>query len=182
MKYFPILFFHVIVLLNFPARSIAQNLESDTLKTAKNSVYVELWGHSSLYSLNYERQLFSLRKFKVAGRIGISYFPNLNNKLSSKEIFAYPSEIILFYGKTNNIELSFGCTPVFKLYSDDLSKVYDSYVISGIRIGYRFQPLQGGYFFRADIDPIVFLPKYVKIGDNISDFLILGICMGYTFK
>ena len=153
----------------------------DTTKIAKNTIYTELIGFSYYYSINYDRLLFCKNKFKIAARIGVSFFPNLNNNISIMDVFSFPFEVDLLYGKKHHLEVGFGGKPLIKVYSSDLLKVYDNYISYGLRIGYRYQRPAGGFFFKFDIVPIVLLPR---IWPNEEKFLVIppiGFGIGKSF-
>lgn len=167
--------------------SFKQNLKAhpypgDSIKPAKNSIFFELGGNGGLYSVNYDRLIFSKKNFKISGRIGGSIMP-YEIKNPRLYVFSYPIEINFFYGKKSNIEIGIGCTPVFLQYSLDILKTYYIYANPIIRLGYRYQKPNGGYYFRAGmlIYSVVYsFPGYYA--DWYTDRLWLGLSFGYTFK
>lgn len=153
---------------------------TDTSNISKNTIYFEALGNGGIYSVNYDRILFTKKLFKISGGIGISYFPP---SIRYNHIFTYPVEITFLYGRKNHLEVGIGYTPVFNLYNEDIFKVYDIYSYPVLRIGYRFQKLNGGFFFKTglllyflDTD---FTKDYSIYGNNKT---WLGLGVGYTFK
>lgn len=152
----------------------------DSTSISKNTVYLELLGNGGVYSFNYDRILLTKTLFKISGSVGISYIPP---SFRYNHTFTYPLEINLLYGIRNHFELGIGYTPVFNLYKEDIFKIYDDYSYPALRIGYRFQKPNGGFFLRAGLLLYIgkneFITDYSNYGNNRT-WISLGF--GYTFK
>ena len=154
----------------------------------KNAFYVEIIGNALLYSLNYERVIFSKRQYNTAVRIGASYFGFLGNHIIC------PVEINEYWKKKNHgIELGIGTTVRYSP-RDEEYVVFSSRTIynhveifATARVGYRFQLKTGdktGIIIRVGIMPlmVVYDNKYKKdIGTFIPPFPVPGLSGGITF-
>jgi len=152
----------------------------DSTSISKNTIYLELLGNGGIYSFNYDRIILTKKLFKISGSIGISYIPPF---VRYNHTLTYPIEINFLYGKKNYFELGIGYTPVFNLYKEDIFKIYDIYSYPVLRIGYRFQKPNGGFFFRTGL--LLYFVKNEFITDysnysNNKTWISLGF--GYTFK
>lgn len=129
----------LIVLCLSSVTAIAQT-PTDTIQTYKrNAIYFELGGNAFIYSLNFDYKFAR----HVSGRIGASV---------AKYYGAYvlfPTMINYLVGSGNSrLELGAGLANWF---SDN------SYFMSGTAtIGYRYQPLKGGFNFRIGFTPMIF--------------------------
>ncbi len=170
------IFFRFFVILFYANLSFGQG-DSSIKKSAiaKNTIFVEGLGNGGLYSLNFDRIVLIKNSMKLSGRIGLSYYIKLKN------LFTYPLEVNLMYGKKGHIEVGIAYTPVFTLYKKDLLKLYDVYAFSGIRIGYRYQVLDGGLFFRLGFIPYIHFPKFMNSRKEYP-IVWMGLSVGYTFK
>ena len=154
-------------------------ISKDSANISKNTIYFEALGNGVLYSLNYDRIIFTKNLFQISGRIGFSYIPYLKNNLESfNDIFKYPFEVNVLYGRKSHAEIGLGYTPVFITYHENTFKIYDVYSYSGVRVGYRYQEPFGGFFFRIGFIPYINFPKYLK---NSGPKYYLGFGFGYTF-
>lgn len=90
-----------------------------------------------------------------------------NKTIDSKRIWlpAIPLEVSAFYGKSNHhLELGFGVTSFLNTSSvfdsetfETIEKVvYDAFI--PLRIGYRYQKPEGGFFSRVGYTPIINFP------------------------
>ena len=181
--------FTIILLLNFSliTQSFGQVTE-DTTSISKNTVYFELLGNGGTYSLNYDRILFSKNLIKAAARVGLS---DIYQAMDKRHLITFPSEISFLYGKKHNIEFGFGYSFNFLYNSKSkyLSDVdfYPSSLL--LRLSYRFQKPNSGFFFKAGISiPTVLLSgyrlkyfySYVYVPPSYDPWP--GLSFGYTFK
>jgi hypothetical protein len=135
---------------------------------AAKSVYFELGG-PGLASFNFDTR-FSARQDGIGGRIGIGGF-----SIDGSSAIFVPIGLNYLLGKDgkNYFELGGGVTPVFV--SDDLTDDDDNFTgtFGHLMFGYRLQPRNGGFTFRAFISPVFsggfFLPYYG------------GVSFGYKF-
>lgn len=167
--------FIFIFLISSNIHSFSQN---DSI-SAKNSVFAEIGGNGLLYSANLDRILFENNKIRFALRVGYNYFPT-GNQIGFTVV---PSEISFLYnfaGENNFFEFGTGIT-WYKL----KEKIDNEEILFGCaRIGYRYQPYEGGIFFKAGFTPTFILkemdPSIKKKYNSLKGFIGLGI--GYTFR
>ena len=139
-------------------------------QTAAKSAYAELGG-PGLASVNFDTR-FSPKEDGLGGRIGVGGFTE-----DGFGIFTLPVEINYLLGKDgkNYFELGAGFTYAHTngdiIFGDNGSSSSGSF--GHLTIGYRLQPIKGGFLFRAAIVPVFgkgyFIPYYA------------GIAFGYKF-
>ena len=153
-------------------KNITKNPTSDRYKVvtdrAPQAVYVELGGELGNITVNYDSR-FSKRLDGLGFRLGIGRSSNFRN-------FVINSEVNYLIGNNRKgrfFEIGLGHT----FYSDYRS-FYSEYNVRRsnqtiqFSIGYRSQPIQGGFLFRGGLCPIV-------IGGYESAAVYLGL--GYNF-
>jgi len=172
----------IVVILLFTNNAIAQ---SDTIFLKKEArlgspitdrppqaVFAELYGRSLLFSANYDRR-FNKTTDGLGFSIGAGYF-----KIDEFSLFSVPITLNYLLGKNGKyFETGIGTT-FFAGTVDDFG-FGDSYGSSSgstfagtLTLGYRSQPMKGGFMFRAGLNPIflknVFVPylPYVSFGYN----------------
>lgn len=150
----------------------AQEQRTDSVTRVKNSVFVELLGRGDLYSINYDRIFLIKNKHAFTARIGFSYYPPND---SHQNYFCFPVAVNYMYGIKHHLEISAGLTSRFEQEERALLKHVKSTYSAMFGIGYRYQRVDGGVFFRIEI--IEFFPKY-----EASLPLWGGLGIGYTFK
>ncbi|MDP4263304.1 MAG: hypothetical protein Q8941_12320 [Bacteroidota bacterium] len=135
------------------------------------SVYAELGG-PGLASINFDTR-FSKKEGGFGGRIGVGGFSLRDDFTGNRVgIVFLPIGVNYLMGRDNRnyFEIGGGVTPVFGTgeISNDFSGTFGHIII-----GYRSQPANGGFTFRAFICPIfgngVFIPYYA------------GLSFGYKF-
>ncbi|MDX1938444.1 MAG: hypothetical protein SFU21_15090 [Flavihumibacter sp.] len=137
-----------------------------TAQSAK-SVYAELGG-PGLASFNFDTR-FTGKEDGIGGRIGFGGFA-----IDGSGILFLPIGVNYLMGKDqkNYFELGAGVTPVFAT-GDITNDGNFSTTFGHLLIGYRLQPKDGGFTFRAFISPVfgqgAFVPYYG------------GVSFGYKF-
>jgi hypothetical protein len=154
-----------IVLVYFSAITIL------SAQTAAKSAYVELFG-PGIASVNFDTR-FSKTEGGLGGRIGVGGF-----KSDEFGVFTLPVGLNYLIGKDNKnyFEMGAGFTYVHTkgdfLFGDD-SDTENSSSFGHLSFGYRLQPANGGFLFRASIVPVFgkgyFVPYYA------------GLAFGYKF-
>lgn len=130
------------------------------------SVYFELGG-PGLASFNFDTR-FGPREDGFGGRVGIGGF-----SIEGESVVFIPVGVNYLMGKDgkNYFELGGGVTPV--IISDDGSGDNFTSTFGWLNFGYRLQPANGGFTFRAFITPVFgsfgFFPYYG------------GVSFGYKF-
>lgn len=140
---------------------------------AAKAVYFELGG-PGLASFNFDTR-FSKKADGIGGRIGFGGF-----SIDQVGAMFIPMGLnyILSKDQRHFFELGAGVTPVFAFdnnndgYNDDDGGTFEA-TFGHLNFGYRLQPAEGGFFFRAAINPVFgkgfFVPYYG------------GVSFGYTF-
>ncbi len=141
---------------------------------ATNSVFVEFGGSSILYAFNYDARIDRTHLDGLGYRFGFGGFA-----VSEFSFFSVPLAMNYLIGKNDKFfEISGGATFIFgndySLYS---STVNNFYVAGSIYFGYRSQPSDGGYQFRAGL-PFNF---GVIEGETIALPYPPGISFGFCF-
>lgn len=140
---------------------------SKTGSAQAKSVYFELGG-PGLASFNFDSR-FTKGEAGIGGRIGIGGF-----SVDGESIVFVPIGLNYILGKDNKnyFELGAGVTPVLTSFEDDNGDNFRS-TFGHLLFGYRMQPANGGFTFRAFINPIFgkgfFVPYYG------------GVSFGYKF-
>jgi hypothetical protein len=136
------------------------------------TIFVELAG-PGLASLNYDMR-FTKSEKGIGGRIGIGGF-TIGPSGDRVSILTIPIGINYLLGKDekNYFELGAGFTPIFlkETFSSSSDKFQSSF--GHLNFGYRLQPKNGGFLFRASINPIFSSEGFYP--------LFGGISFGYKF-
>lgn len=137
---------------------------------AAKSIYFELGG-PGLASFNFDTR-FTNKEDGIGGRVGVGGF-----SIDGTGAVFFPIQINYLLGKDNKnyFEFGGGVTPVIisgDLIDDDGNDRFTG-TFGHLTFGYRMQPLNGGFTFRAFISPVFgeggFLPYYG------------GVSFGYKF-
>ena len=144
-------------------------VHAQTAPTAAKSIFVEIGG-PGVASFNYDTR-FTKRNDGIGGRIGIGGF-----KIADVRAIFVPAGVNYLLGKDNRnfFELGAGVTfvSIKDRYVYDDNDVFDG-TFGHLSFGYRLQPANGGFMFRAAVVPVfghgVLLPYYA------------GVAFGYKF-
>ncbi len=169
--------------ISFGARA---QTETETF-TAKNAIYLEVGGSSGRYAINYSKIFHQKGKLKLNASAGFSMWRN--EKLDSRTSWlpVIPLEVTAFYGKSNHhLEMGFGFTSFLGTSLDLVSGTFEfrDKVVFGafipLRVGYRYQKPEGGFFFRVGYSPIIDFPP--RTGGNWSfNPYWAGVSFGKSF-
>lgn len=146
--------------------AIAVSLSTTGFAQAK-SVYFELGG-PGLASINFDSR-FSKSEAGIGGRIGVGGF-----SIDQESIVFVPIGLNYILGKDNKnyFELGAGVTPIITNIENSNGDNFTS-TFGHVLFGYRMQPANGGFTFRAFISPVFgkgyFIPYYG------------GVSFGYKF-
>jgi hypothetical protein len=154
----------------FVTKPAASQNPDNTGRRAQN-VFVELGGPGLLVSANYDTR-FANRRDGLGGRVGIGYL-----SVSDVSVTNVPIQLNYLLGKNGKyFEIGAGATYAHAKHDngdDDFLDFNGSGTIGTLYFGYRYQPMDDGFHFRAGISPLFnssnFLPYYAGIG------------FGYTF-
>lgn len=158
----------VFILLVF---SIFEVKGQDDFK--RNTVFGELGGSSFLVSINFDKR-FSKSPEGFGVRVGAGYMAWQDTK-----IYNFPILVNYLTGKNGKyFELGIGPTIGYaqerqEPMDPDLS--FEPYLTlyGSINIGYRYQPVNGGFNFRAGISPILNFDNVIPFWPYLS--------FGYSF-
>lgn len=166
-------FYKIILTVLSAVVFIVQSADAQTVAVPRaQNVFVELGGPGLLFSANYDTR-FANKRDGIGGRVGAGYIA-----VDGSSIFTLPVQANYLLGKEGKyFEIGLGATYVGL--SDDadedefLSFDNTSAFIGTMTFGYRYQPVAGGFNFRASINPIF----------NDSAFIpyFAGISFGYSF-
>jgi hypothetical protein len=152
--------------------------ETDRPIDAPNAIYFELGGNGIIYTFNYDRRF----QDKLTGRIGLMY---VGGSVSTSEGESGEADILLIPVMVNgllgggNHRFELGLGPVFAGASGSGTTVEgvdfeaSGFGFGGVAstIGYRHQPVDGGFVFRIGLTPFL-----------LGDFALWGgLSLGYAF-
>lgn len=159
------LIFTATLLLCFSISNFAKSYEnSDETPFKHHSVYVELGGNSFIYSINYDYmfQLSDLTKLAIGA--GFEYIDEIEiNKTSYGDSFCITPAANLLIGRSSH-HFETGVAAFYPLSA--------SIIIPTVRLGYRYQPKNGGFLFRIGATPLI-------VPGAILPWA--GLSVGYTF-
>jgi hypothetical protein len=145
---------------------------------ARNANYIEILGNGDLFSINFDRILFYRKQFKISGRVGAGVMPN--------GIYFEPSAMIennyIFFDGNHHLEVG----PGFSWFrrnnpkcDDKSTYAWENIFFGMMRIGYRLQKQEEGFFMRIGATPI-FYRKTDCVTDNSIRFWG-GVAVGMSF-
>lgn len=168
-----------LIVSTFALNSFSQDIK-------RNIVFVEGFGSTGHYSVNYERLLFKSDNINLGARIGFSYVPNLYI-YNSKYIFPLSLSLLKNVNKNHYLEIRISASNAFYQYEDWSSKgLGDSTgtfvpenklgmdFLPGIGVGYRYQPQNNGLYFN-------FLYQSISYFNKEEWYRNLSIGVGYVF-
>jgi hypothetical protein len=150
----------------------AQYKNNDNASGPAKAVFFELGG-PGLASLNYDMR-FTKSESGIGGRIGVGGF-SIGTGTERATVVFIPLGINYLLGKDgkNYFEVGGGVTPVIANSNSSTGSDNFTSTFGHLNLGYRLQPADGGFFFRATINPVFgkgfFWPYYG------------GVSFGYKF-
>jgi hypothetical protein len=135
---------------------------------AAKSIYFELGG-PGLASVNFDTR-FTKSENGIGGRAGIGYF-----NIDGEELLTIPFGINYLLSKDQRHYFEIGAGATFAKYNSEFFDDDDTFTgtFGHLNFGYRLQPKEGGFLFRAAITPVFgnggFIPYYG------------GVSFGYKF-
>lgn len=166
-RFFPLLG----VLFTLVTTSVrAQRNETGDDTFTRHAVYTELGGMGYLYTLNYDFRPIE----HLAIRVGFEVLP-----IPWSERFAFcllaPLSMYALLGSDGHyVELGIGYWGMLAVDGAGFHTDNDAHFIVP-QLGYRFQPLDRGFFFRATFTPLI------RINDLDDWQPMAGLSFGYTF-
>jgi hypothetical protein len=159
--------------------------------TATHSVHLELGGNAGRYAFNYGRLIYQKRAFKVLGSVGFSLWSDSNLiKGNTRWYPAIPLELSALIGRgKHHLEIGLGITSFLDQtinFSNDtgtgiLTKGSNFMrTIVPLRVGYRYQKPDGGFFFRVGYTPFFGVPD--RMNENwYFQPIHAGLGLGVSF-
>jgi hypothetical protein len=141
---------------------------------APQAVFGEVFGRSIVFSANYDRRVFN-RVDGLGYTIGLGYISVGDDGNSNVGLFSIPITINYLLGNNGKyLEIGAGATyfDANVTGSGDVSEG-SSTIIGTMTIGYRSQPINNGFMFRAGINPFFFKNNFIPYYPYIS--------FGYSF-
>ncbi|CUS93186.1 hypothetical protein [Candidatus Kryptobacter tengchongensis] len=142
---------------------------------AKSSLYVEILGQGLFLSANHDYRF----RPNSSIRVGIGLLPVISFGFGVGFGVIFPVTINLLTGSESSHHLEFGGGATFVLI----------FPLPTLNLGYRYQPKNGGFFFRLAFTPIFDpyfedgLSSYFYGPDKKSALVLIGgISIGYTFR
>jgi len=156
------LFIFLLTGISLSSFSLPNEL-SNSKPLKNNSVYLELGGNF-LYSLNYENLIQTSKSMRIAVGSGLEYLPDIEvDGTKTNHVFCLTPSVNFLFGKTSH-KLETGVS----LFVPMLVGA----ILPSARLGYRYQPVNGGFLFRIAFTPMV---------SHSSVIPWAGISVGYTF-
>ena len=157
--------------------SCFNTMAQDSLGTdqeSKNNIYLELLGSGIYYSFNYDRVIYTRSIWILRTRVGAELFPSASYSL------IFPFGISETIGEKHCFEMEVSSAYVF----DGSDGLTYSKVIGG-SVGYRYQPRNKGFMFRATLIPVyydlVYKEWFTVFRDGFQIFGNAGASIGYSF-
>ncbi|TVR38683.1 MAG: hypothetical protein EA392_09420 [Cryomorphaceae bacterium] len=182
MLHYPgIISFLVFVGLHFTAHSqnlrMQHEMQMREKDIARTSVHFEIGGNALGWSINGDRILFQSDYYKGSLRLGIGILPYPSSLKDNRTFLFFPVEYNNLFGpKQNFLEIGLGTTFTNSLQGSDIW-------ITG-RVGYRLQPIGGGFFMRAGL-VLLYIPytNPILYGNETMDIVLPlpSVSWGFSF-
>lgn len=152
--------------------SALSNSKEDIV-TAPNAIYIEIAGRGLFLSASYERLLFETTPHNIALSAGLGFWASIeiSGTGPDKSGITIPIYAGYLYGGNHNFELGIGLTLAPGVSYEFAQEFTSDWMITTF-IGYRYQPIDGGFLFRVGYAPIFGNEGMIKYG---------GIALGYAF-
>ncbi|HEY4875134.1 MAG TPA: hypothetical protein VIH86_06150 [Puia sp.] len=163
----------LLVLIFIFQRSIAQDtvylkhtspLKITVTDRPPQAVFAELYGRGGVFSANYDRRFFN-RLDGLGFTVGAGYIA-----IDGISLVSIPVTINYLLGKDGKyFELGAGATYFnARVNSDDDATASGHTIVGTMTIGYRSQPIMGGFMFRAGINPFFFRNTFIPYWPYVS--------------
>lgn len=163
----------LILLVSVSLKTQSQTYSDDFGRTKSRAVYLEVLGNGLSYSFNYD-QRFQNRLDGLGFKAGASYF-----SIDGTSVGTFPVGLNYLLGNRGKyFEVGLGGTYVVASNRSNIFTIGNNRSIGGgiignMILGYRSEPENGGFLFRASITPI--------FGYGIFWPLYGGLSVGYAF-
>lgn len=165
----------ILILLLAGTVSAQESRQLDTYEPGirAQSFYFELFGPGATYSFNYDTR-FQNTLNGLGGRVGLSYIA-----VDGNGVFSAPVMLNYLLGKEGTyFEIGLGGTYISfssdeSAEDNDVLFIDDSSIFGTMVFGYRKQPVDGGFMFRAGLSPMFGQGNFIPYYPYLS--------LGYTF-
>jgi hypothetical protein len=155
---------------------------------SRNSIYVEFLGNGVFYSCNYDHRFTE----SFGMRVGVGYLPYQEVNIATFPLMGY----YLLGSGSHKLELGLGVSVILQGEEQGFSwmsavddQVRGNSVLGTATLGYRYQPADGGFVFRAGVTPLFGNFRrdkstlyYVSDYENVFKLQLWGgISLGYAF-
>ncbi len=131
----------------------------------KNSVYIEFFGSSvAVYNISYDRIILQKKKSAFTAAMGVQWVPYSDEP----HLLSFTPQINYLIGNKDHFELGIGSVITFT----------EGIVAFPLRIGYRFQKKESGFFFKIALTPTYFKNFF---GESNVFLPWAGIAFGKSF-
>lgn len=157
-------------------------IETDTVyeyEEMPHSIYLELLGHGVIHSMNYERLIYTDRKWSPSIGAGFSFFYNTNN--GSRPLLNINTQLNYNFDKKNRIHFGFGFTAVYEIKRFNRSLSLSEYIqeqtdwVAVGYLGYKYSIPNRNWFWGVTLSPIF------SFGENSFFLPYGGLRIGYQF-
>lgn len=141
---------------------------------ALDAYYLEIGNNSDVYSINYDRIVYTRDIFKAAVRIGLG--TNIFFQENEPGVYpVVPVEAIGMFGRyEKHLELGLGYTRRFTDEPDLLQNMYFG------RVGFRYQKPNGGLLVRVGVTPFI-SPENKSSSSGLAVVPRFGLSIGRSF-
>jgi hypothetical protein len=171
-------------------QSVSAQTESEEF-TARNALYLEIGGSSGRYAVNYNRIFYQKDKLKLTVSAGFAlwhYTVDLGPEYKRTSWHpAIPIELTTFWGKSkHHLEFGVGFVPYWEPIGQIAPvtlEISEKTVFNAnipLRLGYRYQKPEGGFFFRVGYTPYFILPVGGR-EEWVFEPRFAGISIGKSF-
>ena len=152
--------FILLILSTYPPQGkvSAQSNSIEDIVTAPNAMYVELLGQGVALTANYERILFATTPHNISLRAGFGIWAGVGAAGT-----VVPIGASYLFGSNHKLEIGIGYAFI--------SNRNDYNGASFALIGYRYQPIDGGFLIRVSFTP--------RFTDELEPWV--GLSLGYAF-
>jgi hypothetical protein len=165
----------ILTMLYCPGQEPVQINE---FRIPNNSIYLEIFGSSLLYSFNYERNIFENEKFGLSARVGAGY-ADLSFSQPERD-YVFPFTISMLFRGYKRLYFEVGSGLTFKRdgNAEEMHSewMFESNYYITTNLGFRYQGKKG-FLFRAGYTPFLDLQEHFAYGWWNG----FGISLGFSF-
>ena len=178
---------YLIVLILVSTLNGLGQINKDNSSIKKHTIYGEVFGQGFSGSINYDKIVNINHKVMNSHTFGLTYTPESLQFGGGLYVGGHYAYNFIFGKKNNHLDLGIG---ISALYNNNWGWGDKIYTYLTPKIGYRYQRVNGGVFFKANINvflALVSLRKgdvnYFQEANDIEEAIWPwpGFSLGYTF-